>query len=615
MLQQIVTSLGFPVKMYLTKTLSCLVVVMSALLLAGCAGQQQRADQDFDADQFDSVEDQRLSQARDLLNDYRTDEAEVMLSTLTFDSLSTEQQTLYAELRGELALQRGNGPLALEWLAGEYAYLFDGLPMEQQAQIRFKRAEAYEFSGEYLAAVRDRVFLASFLEDDQEEYNREQIWFNLQLIPEDALRQLVDRDPAPELTAWLELALIARENVNDVRQQVLAIDSWITANPRHPAALALPGDLQLLRQLMIEQPRDIAVFLPFTGPLERAGLAIRSGLLAAWYEAESLGRETPKLRFYDTELYQDVYALYQQAVLDGADLVIGPLDKTRVEQLQRQEVLSIPVLALNYSDNRAAGPANFYQFGLAPEDEARQVADQAWLEGKRRAMVLSPTGEWGTRVGDAFIRQWESQGGTIASRAQYNQPDQYLTVVKRALNIHDSEQRHRNLVNLIGQSIEFEPRRRQDVDLVFMVALPAQGRQLKPVLDFQYAQDIPVMATSHLYSGNPSPERDRDLNGIAFVDMPWKMQPPQIASHVERAFGEEYAGFDTLLALGVDAYRLYPRLPQLQRFPDSRVYGTTGTLRLSTNQRIERELLWAEFRNGLAQPRISTINPDNLGEF
>ncbi|MHA7880935.1 MAG: penicillin-binding protein activator [Saccharospirillum sp.] len=601
--------------MYLSKTPYYLAVVMGLVLLAGCAGQPQRDDLDFDSDQYATVEDQRLAQASDLLDDYRTDEAEVVLSTLAFESLTTEQQTRYAELRGELALQRGDGLLALEWLAGDYAYLFDGLPMERQAQIRFKRAEAYEFAGEYLAAVRDRVFLSVYLEGERAEYNQEQIWFNLQLVPEESIRQLIDQDPAPELTGWLELALISRENVNDVRQQVVAIDGWINRNPRHPAALTLPGDLQLLRQLVSEQPRNIAVLLPFTGPLERAGLAIRSGLLAAWYEAERLGRDTPDLTFYDTELTPDILALYQQAVLDGADLVIGPLEKNRVERFQSQEVLSIPVLALNYADNRAAGPANFYQFGLAPEDEARQVAEQAWIEGHRRALVLTPAGDWGTRVGDAFIRHWETQGGTIASRAQYDQPDQYLNVVKRALNIHDSEQRHRNLVELAGQSIEFEPRRRQDIDLVFMVALPAQGRQLKPVLNFQYAQDLPVMATSHLYSGSVSPERDNDLNGIAFVEMPWKMQPPLIASQLQRAFGEQYAGFDTLLALGVDAYRLYPRLPQLQRFPDSRVYGTTGTLRLNASSRIERELLWAEFRDGRAQPRTTTIDPSALGGF
>ncbi|HRE30628.1 MAG TPA: penicillin-binding protein activator, partial [Candidatus Berkiella sp.] len=62
---------------------------------------------------------------------------------------------------------------------------------------------------------------------------------------------------------------------------------------------------------------------------------------------------------------------------------------------------------------------------------------------------------------------------------------------------------------------------RQDVDVIVMAAPPAQARQLKPLFDFYYAEDVPVLATSSIYSGSQNPRSDRDVNGVVFCDMPW----------------------------------------------------------------------------------------------
>lgn len=581
-----------------------LLAWLFVLLLAGCASQGPRPtgldDSTFDVSTLDTVE-QRLQAARQLLADERTEEAEIALSGLQFDQLSIAEQTDYVELRAELALQRGNGQEALNWLVGDFAYLYDGLPMQRQIELRLKRAAAYELVGEYLAAARERIFVAPQLDEVQAQANRERIWSALQRVPEDQMRRLIEAESSPDLTGWLELAMITRENVDDVRQQLLAINNWINSHRSHPAARNLPGDLALLRELANRQPQNIAILVPLSGPLEKAGRAIRSGLLAAWYEARAEGREAPSITFFDTALNDDVYNVYKQAVFEGADLVIGPLDKNRVLRLQSQVALTVPVLALNYGDERRPSPENFYQFGLAPEDEAIQVADQAWQEGYRRAMVLAPNTEWGRKVSDSFVQRWERQGGSITSKSLFTQPDQYLYTVKRALNIDDSELRERNLRRITERDLVFEPRRRQDVDIIFMVAFPPQARQLKPILNYQYATAIPVMGTSHLYGGTVNRERDEDLNGVQFVEMPWKLHHSALEDSVETAFNEEFSGYETLIALGVDAYHLHPRLVQLQRFPTARVYGETGTLRLDPNRRIHRELTWATIDNGVAQ--------------
>ena len=42
---------------------------------------------------------------------------------------------------------------------------------------------------------------------------------------------------------------------------------------------------------------------------------------------------------------------------------------------------------------------------------------------------------------------------------------------------------------------------------------------------FQYAGDLPVYATSHLYTGTNNPTQDQDLNGIRFCETPWLLNP------------------------------------------------------------------------------------------
>ncbi|MCR3843466.1 penicillin-binding protein activator, partial [Pseudomonas aeruginosa] len=130
-----------------------------------------------------------------------------------------------------------------------------------------------------------------------------------------------------------------------------------------------------------------------------------------------------------------------------------------------------------------------------------------------------------------------------------------------------------------------------------------QARQIKPTLAFQYAGDLPVYATSHLYTGTNNPTQDQDLNGIRFCETPWLLNPSdptrqQVAAQWPQANGS----MGRLYAMGVDAYRLAPRLPELKAVPSLQIDGLTGTLSLNPTQRIERQLQWAEFRNGQVQP-------------
>ncbi|MDZ7735332.1 MAG: penicillin-binding protein activator [Gammaproteobacteria bacterium] len=65
-----------------------------------------------------------------------------------------------------------------------------------------------------------------------------------------------------------------------------------------------------------------------------------------------------------------------------------------------------------------------YQFSLAPEDEARQIAERAWFDGHAHALAMTPQNEWGDRVYKAFSHTFEELGGKVLERVSYSSEGQ-----------------------------------------------------------------------------------------------------------------------------------------------------------------------------------------------
>jgi len=171
-------------------------------------------------------------------------------------------------------------------------------------------------------------------------------------------------------------------------------------------------------------------------------------------------------------------------VVDGAQLVIGPLGRAAVEQVVRKTDLSIPALLLSHiQEDSEPLPGHIFQFGLPPEQEARQAAERAYLDGHRQAAVLYAESDWGKRMLNAFVAHWQQLGGILLTSVPYNPSDSdYSRSIKQLLNISQSEARKRALRARLGLKLKFQARRREDVDLIFLAADAKRGRLLKPQL-------------------------------------------------------------------------------------------------------------------------------------
>jgi outer membrane PBP1 activator LpoA protein len=321
--------------------------------------------------------------------------------------------------------------------------------------------------------------------------------------------------------------------------------------------------------------------------------------MAAHFQAQQAGGQAPAVQVYDSSRIGSLDDFYRQAQADGVQLVVGPLEKPLVKKLAANAQLPITTLALNYADAGQKAPPQLFQFGLAAEDEAREVARRARADGMVRAVALVPSGEWGDRVLAAFRQDWEGNGGTLIAAERIAQPVALAQQIANLFQLRQSEGRAQSLQSTVGGSIAAQPSRRQDIDFIFLASTPQQAQQIKPTLNFQYAGDVPVYATSNLYSASGDVNQYNDMNGIRFCETPWLLDTSNsLRQQVVQQWPQAAGSLGRLYAMGVDAYSLAPRLGQLKALPDNRVQGLSGSLSINASQRVERQLPWAEFSGG-----------------
>ncbi len=594
-------------------TLLTISTISWVLLLSGCQSTPSKDDNNLQTAEAwlqkarfslsPEREQFQINAARQLSEENKPLKAMALLDGIDRRALTAELITQYVMLFSELALADDAYYLTQRILSiPELESKWRHIKNNDAIVLRERKAQVLFLLAEPVASLRERMQLNQLLTNPEAiTRNQEAIWQTLLSIPVSGQRDLLLGEQDRQLKGWLELASSVRYNQDDIELQLQAVDQWVARWPEHPASLRLPTDLQQLRYIVDNRPKKVAILLPTSGKLAKPATAIRDGLMAAHYAALDAGRFTPSLFFLDSASLP-LNQLYQQAAGWGAEIVIGPLSKEKLSELAQLDELLVPTLALNYNTEITEAASNLYQFGIATEDEAKQVAQQAWIEGHRNALVIYPETSWGERSRRAFSDEWEKLGGQVVAQGPFKGGSNYSRTVENLLHTRSSKQRSYNLRGIIGEKFEFEPRRRKDIDVIFMAARPQEGRQLKPTFSFHYAAGIPVYSTSQVYSGVSDRSKDRDLNGIRFTALPWFFARN---NPIKQAMSENLTlkpGYGQLYALGIDAYHIYPRLPQLETMANSRHFGLTGTLRLDQiSKRINRQAQWATIKGGRAK--------------
>jgi len=343
-----------------------------------------------------------------------------------------------------------------------------------------------------------------------------------------------------------------------------------TTEPPPPTAAIQPA----APAVMASSRPPVVALLPRSGRWAGAAAAIQDGMLRAYFETPP--EQRARLSFLRVDESPDsAVAAAQQALTGQARGIIGPLDKTMIDRVAARLSPDVPMLALNHIDRARPG---LFQFALAPEDEARVVAQQTLELGHRNAWVIIPADEWGDRHLTAFQDQFRANGGRIQTVTRYDPKRTDFQDVLRAGLQHAAE-----------------------ADMVFLAAAAPQAAALCPQLRFLGAGMLPIYATPAINSDALGAVA-RDLEGINFPDLPWLIDSsaaPRGAAPAMR-----------LQAFGIDAYRLWRKIQSNAAPQGLQLTGATGVLRSDADGRLHRTgLPWAHIAQGEIKAGLSRNAP------
>lgn len=430
--------------------------------------------------------------------------------------------------------------------------------------------------------------------------NQEALWQTLAKL--EVTRLEAERTtPDRSLLGWIELSLLHRSGTRDPIGALGRLYGWQRRFVAHPAnAGILPRLRDELGQPSAD-PNRIALLLPLSGRYGVPGAAVRDGFMSA-HNADRERLAPLDILIEDTgEAAEGFTERLDGALANGVGAIIGPMVKRQLEPLLAYEALPIPILALNDIES-AHAPTNLYRFGLLPEDEARQMALMAHADGARRAAMLLPQSERSIQIGAAFSEAFVALGGQVVTSSRYpGEVNDYTPQIQSLFNINQSEERYQALSRVVRRRMHFEPRPREDIDALFILANPRAARALVPQLLYHGAGEIPTYATSDAYSGRARHDLDRELEGLRLGVLPWVVQEDPLKAELSEKWPEKMRHLMRFYALGVDAYRIITQLDRLPRDPETALAGATGDLFVDSKNRVRRQLVPVQFKAGQLQ--------------
>ena len=569
----------------LSFSLHWLLVLAASLLLFACAGPSVEPDREVPVLMAD--ETLSLPVEGEQINLKAIERVTHLAKTDSLLAARYERnQLLLADLDASTLLFIDS---VLAWLSGDTTLadqLLTKLARDNTAALDLvlqEREARRALAGDWLAAA-ETLFQRSHAHSGsrQDEAVSDRLFGYLLRLDTATLAEARRGARDPNWRQWLEMQIVYREGPE-------ALAAWMNRPNAVPQRPAMPR--HVTRWVTAKSVDHIALLLPLRGRLASAGEAVLSGAIDQLYTLFPDPISRPTLTTLNSTQPVGIRDLYRQAVAEGADLIIGPLIKEDVASLKQLAQRTVPVIALNQTDSLTGSfSRNWMSLSLAPEDEARQIADVAFGQACRHAIVVGVNSDRGARLLSSFTDRWTQHGGRIRGQLVVDNSADTNTEMGKLLGSGSSDQRIRAVERAFDLPVDARGRGRSDFECIFMLAPDAAtARTWRPLLVFHMTGDIPVYATSAINDG-VADTRNRDLNGVVFVETP-TMFPPEMTDRLSR-----------LRALGRDALTLAQHWQQTIETTQWVVRGQTGLLRRKQDGSVERELELATFDGARIRP-------------
>jgi outer membrane PBP1 activator LpoA protein len=490
-------------------------------------------------------------------------------------------------LQAELALRQHDAAHALQLTTQPNI----SVPPALQLRLLELRSQAMQQTGDLWGAARSRVEMDSQLTGLDQAQNRKEIVSLLTKLGVDPLKQrAAAMQQGDRMLPWVSEALT---------QLGVAVAHPAPALEQEVGTM-MPGEGANVRE-GYKMPAHIALLLPTSGNLAAASTAVSEGFFAAYADATRNHAPRPPVRVYDSGgTPAGAIKAYQQAVTDGAQLIIGPLTRGEVSALFGLPQLPVALLALNHPDDKSLPASGVSEFGLLPETEGAQAADHMVEGGKLNAFVIISSDDFAQRAAKAFKAELEARGGKVSGMA----------------NIASSGVNYASTITGLGMPTDNGGASATDTSNdtgIFISMRPQQARLLLPQLKLARV-NLPVFGTSHIYAGVDDAGANRDLEGVEFCDSPWLFDvQPGLPNHTDIAAQLPSARGTSarLFAFGMDAWNLAPYVDWLRAHPGSYLPGASGQLTADPFGRVRRVMVWAKFQDGLAHPINGSLQMDS----
>jgi uncharacterized protein len=308
------------------------------------------------------------------------------LKTIERKNLSNLESVQFDLLDAQILLNRGDAEGALNLLVADP----NKLAPELAAAYFELRARAFELRGDFANASGERATLNALLDPVERVSNEHELKALLEKLSLDDQRNLIRATPR---TSALYPFLASLGNVARSGVAGSYTDS-VTAAPAATQSVRLGSTAR-------ENVRKIALLLPSGGPIAAAARAVQDGVFAAYFADTAPDRAELVLIDSGTTT-ASAKAADDQAINDGCDHVIGPLQRDQVTAIFQSEAAILPTLALNFAESPTLPPQGSLQFALLPEEEAVAVAEHMAQMGLKRVAMLVPDDEFGKRSAEAF---------------------------------------------------------------------------------------------------------------------------------------------------------------------------------------------------------------------
>lgn len=510
----------------------------------------------------------RLLAIRKLIEENKMVEAQNTFALLNPSEFNDAQRIEYQLLSAQFAVLQKNNQQAVTLLKNIAISQLSNAQVQRLYRIQAQLAENQH---DVLESVRVRSLLDAYLTDNiSRQANNDKIWEILRNANRGMLEKATAGAGEIGLAGWLALAVTYNQNVINPMELPFAIENWKRQYPNHSAARILPTELQSVTNFQQTQLNSVALLLPLSGNTKILGDIIRKG----FHDAK--GSDNTAVQIYDTEMHS-IDELVEQAKLRGAQTIVGPLLKGRVDQMiSNPNIRDVNVLALNATPNaRAISKVCYY--GLSPEAEARSAAERLYRDGMAAAVVVAPQDDFGQRSADAFAQRWRQLTTRDVDVRYYHQPSDSIGALENSGVIPNSG--------------------------IYLLGTAKQLTELKQALDnSNLSGKFPLYTSSRSNSPNNGPDFRLTMEGVKFSEIPLLADSQSDLYRKAENLAESDFSMMRLYAMGSDSWSIANKFNEFRQIPGYKVSGLTGVLSAGTNCNIEREMTWLQYQNGSIVP-------------